>query len=42
MNIETFETIEISIPEELSGEIQENDNIEYWDIEGNLLIKRKL
>ena len=42
MNLESFETIEVSIPEELKEQFGENDNIEYWDIEGNLLVKRKV
>ncbi len=42
MNIESFETIEIDIPEELKGQFAENDNLEYWDIEGKLLLKRKV
>ncbi len=42
MDLESFETIEVAVPEELKGEIQGNDNVEYWDIEGTLLIKRKL
>src|SRR6056297_595838 len=42
MDLESFETIEIDIPEELKDELQENDNVEYWDIEGKLIIKRKL
>lgn len=42
MDLESFETIEINVPEELQGEIKENDNVEYWDIEGTLILKRKL
>lgn len=42
MDSETFETIEIDVPEELQGQFSENDTLEYWDIEGNLLLKRKL
>ena len=42
MNIESFETIEIDVPEEFEGQFVENDNLEYWDIEGKLLLKRKL
>jgi translation elongation factor P/translation initiation factor 5A len=42
MDLESFETIEIDIPEELKDELVENDNVEYWDIEGTLLVKRKL
>ena len=42
MDLESFETIDIDIPEELKSEIAENDNVEYWNIEGKLLMKRKL
>jgi translation initiation factor 5A len=42
MDLESFETIEVNVPEELKDEIVENDNIEYWDVEGNLILKRKL
>lgn len=42
MDSESFETIEIEVPEELSDELQENDTVEYWDVEGTLIIKRKL
>ena len=40
MDLETFETIELDCPEEL--ELEENSNVEYWDVEGEKLIKRKL
>jgi len=42
MDLESFETIEVNIPEELKGEIKENDNIEYWNVEGSKIIKRKI
>ena len=42
MDLESYETIEIPVSEELRPELKENDNVEYWDIEGNLLVKRKL
>ena len=42
MNLETFETIEIDCSEELRSQIHENSNVEYWDIEGFLVIKRML
>src|SRR6056297_1745724 len=42
MDLESFETIEVPMNPELEGEIAENDNAEYWDIEGTLLLKRKL
>lgn len=42
MDMESFETIELDIPEELKGQIEENATIEYWDIEGTKIIKRRL
>jgi len=42
MDLESFETLEMDVPEDIKAEIQENDNVEYWDIEGTRLIKRKL
>lgn len=43
MDLETFETIEVDCPdEEIFNELEENGNCEYWDIEGQKLVKRKL
>ena len=42
MDLESFETIEVVVPEDLKGQFAENDNVEYWDIEGTLILKRKL
>lgn len=43
MDLESFETLEIQISEELLGEIKDNNNIEYWDVEGGRkIIKRKI
>ena len=42
MDLESFETFDIEIPEELKAEIDTNSSVEYWDIEGKKLIKRKL
>lgn len=42
MDLESFETLEVSCPQELKSELTENANVEYWDIEGQLIIKRKL
>lgn len=41
MDLESFETIEMEINPEV-GELQINDNVEYWNIEGIKFIKRKL
>jgi translation initiation factor 5A len=43
MDLESFETIEIPCPdEEVFNELEENGNCEYWDIEGEKIVKRKL
>ena len=42
MDLESFETIDMEIPEELKAEIDTNSSVEYWDIEGQKIIKRKL
>lgn len=43
MDLETFETIEIDCPDkEVFDSLEESGNCEYWDIEGERLIKRKL
>jgi translation initiation factor 5A len=42
MDLENFETMEIDCPEEIKSELSENSNVEYWDIEGRKIIKRKL
>jgi len=42
MDLGSFETLEIDLPETLEEELHENDNVEYWDVEGNFLLKRKL
>ena len=42
MDLESFETMEIDCDEEIRNELQENSNVEYWDIEGEKIIKRKV
>jgi len=42
MDLENFETIEVSCPNEIKQELTENSNVEYWDVEGQKIIKRKL
>jgi len=36
------EEFDIKIPEELKAEIDTNSSVEYWNIEGKKIIKRKL
>ena len=41
MDLENFETIELAISEELKNEIKDGDQVEYWDVQGTKVIKRK-
>src|SRR3989304_5975039 len=42
MDLENFETIELDCPEEIKPVLEVNSNIEYWDIEGKKIVKRKV
>ncbi|MEM4326126.1 MAG: translation initiation factor IF-5A [Candidatus Pacearchaeota archaeon] len=42
MDLENFETFEMECSEEIRPLIEEGSNIEYWDIEGRKIIKRKI
>ncbi|MEK6883989.1 MAG: translation initiation factor IF-5A [Nanoarchaeota archaeon] len=42
MDIESFETFDIDIDEEARGIVKEGDNVEYWNVEGEKIIKRKV
>ena len=42
MDLESFENFEIDCDNEIKKELAENSNVEYWDIEGRKIIKRKL
>lgn len=42
MDLQSYESFEIDLAEELVNEINEGDEVEYWDIEGVKIIKRKL
>jgi translation initiation factor 5A len=42
MDLENFENFEIDCDEEIKNELEINSNVEYWDIEGRKIIKRKL
>ncbi len=42
MDLENFETIEMKAEEGLVGDLKENDQVEYWDVEGQKIIKRKI
>ena len=42
MDLESFETIDLDCPEEIKNELSENSSVEYWDIEGRKVVKRKI
>jgi len=42
MDSETFENLDLEIPEELKGVVVDGASVEYWDIEGEKLLKRVL
>ncbi len=42
MDLESFETLEVPCSEEIRNELEENSNVEYWDVEGEKIVKRKL
>ena len=42
MDLESFETIDVPCDAELMPQLEESGNVEYWDIEGNKIAKRKL
>lgn len=43
MDLENFETIEMDCPEEeVKNELEINSNVEYWDVEGLKVVKRKV
>lgn len=42
MDLESFETIDVPCSDEIKSQLEENSKVEYWDIEGEKIIKRKL
>ncbi len=43
MDLDSFETIEIPCPEsDVFDSLEESGNCEYWDVEGEKIVKRKL
>jgi len=42
MDLESFETLEISFQEELKNQLAEEKQVEYWDVEGHKSIMRVL
>ena len=41
MDLESYETLEMVIPEELKEGLNDGDQVEYWDVEGSKIIKKK-
>jgi len=41
MDLNSYETLEMVIPEELKEELKDGDQVEYWEVEGSKIIKRK-
>lgn len=42
MDLESFETIDVPCSDDIKNGLEENANVEYWDIEGQRIVKRKL
>lgn len=40
MDMESFENLDLEIPEELKDTVKEGITVEYWDVEGKKMIKR--
>ena len=41
MDLESYETFELTVPEELKEDLKPEDQVEYWEVEGAKIIKRK-
>jgi len=42
MDMESYETVEVAVPDEMRGTLKEGMQVEYWSIEGQRVIKRIL
>ncbi len=42
MDLDSFETIEVTCEDSLKETIKDNDNVEYWDVCEEKIIKRKI
>ncbi len=40
MDSESFENLDLEIPEDLQDSVSDGVSVEYWDIEGNKLLKK--
>lgn len=41
MDLESFETVEMKVDDDVINDLSENDQVEYWDVEGEKIVKRK-
>jgi len=39
MDLESYETLEMAVPEEFKEQLKGEDQVEYWDVEGQKIIK---
>ena len=42
MDLDSFETIEVKCEDSLKETLKENDNVEYWDVCEEKIVKRKI
>jgi translation initiation factor 5A len=40
MDLESFETIEVKVSEDILKDLEENRNVEYWEVDGKKIVKR--
>ncbi len=41
MDLENFETLDVICSDEIKAELQVNSNVEYWNVEGEKIARRK-
>ena len=42
MDLESFETLDVPCSDDIRSQLEANSNVEYWDVEGEKIAKRKL
>jgi len=42
MDLESFETLDVPCSDDIRDQLEENSNVEYWDVEGEKIAKRKV
>ena len=42
MDSESFESLDLVVPEDLKEQVNGGENVEYWDVEGEKILKRVL